>query len=78
MKHKKLTFKPDLESKKFKNSIEDRKFTTSMDARYEEDTSYKIAEKNQQSRVTTLLHDLKSKQDMVILHEILGLPKSMQ
>lgn len=78
MKHKKHTIKFD-DEKRYESSIESRDYTSSLDGRYnDENDAYKISIRTETSRAKTLLKSLNSKQDLIIIQEILGPPKALQ
>jgi len=74
----------DVDAYKRKNAFESRtvepslqkKMSGSINARYSESSAYHAIEKAMPSRALRLLNGLKSKKDMVILHEIIKLPRS--
>jgi hypothetical protein len=82
------------DNQRFKTSIDNRKFKTSLDDRYKDygervtskminkdiikKEEYQVIRRTKTSPAKQILKRLKSTQDMVILHEIIGLPKSLK
>lgn len=83
-------FKPQLEEYKINTRIEQRKLGSKLDYRYESDkeksayhtpydkNAYDVITTKNVSRVRELLKRVPSKKDMVVLHEIIGLPKGLK